>query len=162
MTKLKLPVLKCLRCGHEWFPRKPEKPLVCPGCNSPYWDRPRQRAKPDQGDSNLKEVESIPRQHAQKCSWCGKPAEEIGTTISVMVNLPNELSKYYLDFAGRAVLIPLGDRKASCLIATMDSLPRQKGFDGVFICCSKGCADELVEALKNDNRGFNVSGGTIQ
>ena len=36
-----LPELHCLRCHHDWVPRKPEKPIVCPGCNSPYWDIPR-------------------------------------------------------------------------------------------------------------------------
>lgn len=37
---LKLPYLKCLRCGHIWIPRKPQLPKVCPKCNSPYWDKP--------------------------------------------------------------------------------------------------------------------------
>jgi hypothetical protein len=31
------------RCGHEWFPRRAEKPRVCPECKSPNWDRPRVR-----------------------------------------------------------------------------------------------------------------------
>jgi hypothetical protein len=36
-----LPKLKCLRCGHEWIPRRPIKPKVCPKCTSPYWDKPK-------------------------------------------------------------------------------------------------------------------------
>ncbi len=42
---------RCLRCEHEWLPRKtlqgddpPEGdqvPRVCPRCKSPYWNRPR-------------------------------------------------------------------------------------------------------------------------
>lgn len=28
------------RCGHEWFPRTPERPRVCPKCKSANWDRP--------------------------------------------------------------------------------------------------------------------------
>jgi len=32
---------KCLRCDHEWIPRREEHPRVCPKCKSPYWDRPR-------------------------------------------------------------------------------------------------------------------------
>jgi len=33
---------KCYRCGHEWRPRSIEKKAtVCPGCKSPYWDKPR-------------------------------------------------------------------------------------------------------------------------
>ena len=36
-----LPRWTCNRpqCGHSWTPRKPEKPIVCPKCKSPYWDR---------------------------------------------------------------------------------------------------------------------------
>ena len=31
---------KCERCSHEWIPRKnEEKPIVCPKCKSPYWDK---------------------------------------------------------------------------------------------------------------------------
>lgn len=33
----------CLRCGHEWFPRTPNEPRVCPKCKSPYWNKPRTR-----------------------------------------------------------------------------------------------------------------------
>lgn len=32
---------KCDRCGHEWIPRGPKKPIVCPSCMSPYWDMKR-------------------------------------------------------------------------------------------------------------------------
>ena len=35
----------CLRCGNTWWPRRPSKPLRCPGCKSPYWDRPRKLIK---------------------------------------------------------------------------------------------------------------------
>lgn len=35
--------LSCLRCGHTWFPRRPEPPKVCPNCVSPYWDREKVR-----------------------------------------------------------------------------------------------------------------------
>ena len=31
----------CHRCGKAWWPRRPNKPARCPGCKSPYWDRPR-------------------------------------------------------------------------------------------------------------------------
>ncbi len=34
---------KCLRCGHTWYRRKPEKPIMCPGCGSPYWHKPRRK-----------------------------------------------------------------------------------------------------------------------
>jgi hypothetical protein len=44
---------RCLRCGHEWLPRKPltgeERPegrglpRICPKCKSPYWDREKQQ-----------------------------------------------------------------------------------------------------------------------
>jgi uncharacterized OB-fold protein len=35
--KIKMPELKCLRCGHIWHPRKPIVRL-CPRCKSAYWD----------------------------------------------------------------------------------------------------------------------------
>ena len=40
ITDIKLPALKCLRCGYEWVPRT-MYPKYCAGCNSPYWDRPK-------------------------------------------------------------------------------------------------------------------------
>lgn len=44
---IRLPRLKCLRCGYTWFPRAEKKPQVCANreCKSPYWDRPRQQKK---------------------------------------------------------------------------------------------------------------------
>ena len=32
--------MECLKCGHNWQPRK-EKPKRCPGCNQRRYDRPR-------------------------------------------------------------------------------------------------------------------------
>ncbi len=28
----------CLLCGHRWYPRTPERPLVCPKCKSARWE----------------------------------------------------------------------------------------------------------------------------
>jgi uncharacterized OB-fold protein len=39
---VKLPTVKCKRCGHEWIPRV-ENPKWCSRCNSPYWDKERVR-----------------------------------------------------------------------------------------------------------------------
>jgi predicted Zn-ribbon and HTH transcriptional regulator len=34
-----LPGCRC-RCGHEWLPRDgTQRPLVCPKCKSPRWDK---------------------------------------------------------------------------------------------------------------------------
>ena len=30
---------RCRVCGHEWFPRSPRRPGVCPKCKSANWDR---------------------------------------------------------------------------------------------------------------------------
>lgn len=32
---------KCKRCEAVWFPRHRVRPLTCPKCRSPYWDRER-------------------------------------------------------------------------------------------------------------------------
>lgn len=39
---MKLLVLKCKRCSHEWAARhgrKREDVKICPKCKSPYWDK---------------------------------------------------------------------------------------------------------------------------
>jgi len=38
---IEVPYLECKRCGHKWIPRNPKTPKVCPGCNSPYWNKDR-------------------------------------------------------------------------------------------------------------------------
>jgi uncharacterized OB-fold protein len=35
----------CKRCGHTWFPRKEQMPVICPKCFSPYWNRERERPR---------------------------------------------------------------------------------------------------------------------
>lgn len=44
------PKLKCLRCGHEWHPRRTTV-RRCPGCGSPYWDTPREKQF-EEGEGN--------------------------------------------------------------------------------------------------------------
>jgi len=41
LKPIQLKQLKCLRCDHEWVPRK-EEVRICPKCKSPYWDRERE------------------------------------------------------------------------------------------------------------------------
>lgn len=41
-TTIKVKRYNCERCSHEWQPRKEEKPIICPECKSPYWDRKRE------------------------------------------------------------------------------------------------------------------------
>ena len=41
--KIVLPSLRCNRCGHEWIPRRPKEPDVCPKCSSRYWNKKRRR-----------------------------------------------------------------------------------------------------------------------
>jgi len=36
MPNIILPTLTCLRCGHQWVPRKPVV-WVCAKCHSPRW-----------------------------------------------------------------------------------------------------------------------------
>jgi hypothetical protein len=47
---------KCQRCtpSHEWYPRTPNKPKVCPRCKSPYYDSARViKAKPQGGKDGV-------------------------------------------------------------------------------------------------------------
>ncbi len=43
MSAYELPKLKCLnpKCNHEWHPRTPERPKVCPICKREDWDKVR-------------------------------------------------------------------------------------------------------------------------
>lgn len=41
MELIQVRQFECLRCDHKWQPRIERKPLQCPQCKSPYWDRPR-------------------------------------------------------------------------------------------------------------------------
>jgi DNA-directed RNA polymerase subunit RPC12/RpoP len=49
-----LPTAKCIRCEYVWTPRKPH-PVMCPHCNSPFWDKPRV----NEGNYISKKVTSI-------------------------------------------------------------------------------------------------------
>jgi len=33
--------LTCLRCGHTWYARTPELPIVCAACKSYKWRTPK-------------------------------------------------------------------------------------------------------------------------
>ena len=48
MTNYELPRCKCLHCGHEWAPRLPQRPGVCPRCKSYRWDKKPQRKGKEQ------------------------------------------------------------------------------------------------------------------
>lgn len=41
--EIKLKGFKCERCSHKWIPRIKKKPIICPKCKSPYWNKPRKR-----------------------------------------------------------------------------------------------------------------------
>lgn len=46
MPEIKISGYFCLRCSHKWVPREDhEKPLVCPKCKSPYWDKERKNGQ---------------------------------------------------------------------------------------------------------------------
>jgi len=47
--QVKLPMFECLRCGHKWYPKKPEVPRCCGKCKSPYWNKPRRQVEDDRG-----------------------------------------------------------------------------------------------------------------
>lgn len=73
---------KCLRCGHEWWPRTNNNPKQCanPKCHSPYWNRPRKQKTSIEypnhhilKNNRLKKLESV----NHKCEICGLKATEV-------------------------------------------------------------------------------------
>jgi len=41
--EIKLKGYQCERCKHKWDPRDKKKPIICPKCKSPYWDKPKKK-----------------------------------------------------------------------------------------------------------------------
>ena len=39
MMTATIKILRCTKCGYEWYPRSPEKPKVCPRCKSYRWEK---------------------------------------------------------------------------------------------------------------------------
>lgn len=39
---IKIRKYHCLRCGHDWIPRKEDYPRMCPRCKSVLWDKEKQ------------------------------------------------------------------------------------------------------------------------
>jgi len=58
VPEIKIDGYICSRCNHVWAPRDEAKPVVCPKCKSPYWNRP---------------TSSGERKYS--CKNCGKPFE---------------------------------------------------------------------------------------
>jgi len=40
-------LIECKQCNNLWIPRKQKRSVVCPSCQSPYWDQERREKKPD-------------------------------------------------------------------------------------------------------------------
>jgi hypothetical protein len=57
--------MKCNRCNHEWVKRISHKPMFCPSCKSPYWNKQRKNRIHVKGTCKL---------------LCISPAD-IGTTL---------------------------------------------------------------------------------
>jgi len=36
--KVKLPKLRCNKCGYKWYPRIAARPVKCPDCQNRKWD----------------------------------------------------------------------------------------------------------------------------
>ena len=47
MGKKLLEGFQCERCGYTWIKRRSTEgdPVLCPGCKSPYWNKPRVKKK---------------------------------------------------------------------------------------------------------------------
>lgn len=53
------PLWVCKRCGHKWYSRKPGIPLICPRCNSPYWNREYQVAPEKRGGRKKTKTQGV-------------------------------------------------------------------------------------------------------
>src|SRR4051812_42909495 len=59
---------RCERCFHQWAPRdENQEPRTCPGCKSPYWNRPRKDLgrQPSPGNEKRAQAAEIDRLRIQ-------------------------------------------------------------------------------------------------
>jgi DNA-directed RNA polymerase subunit RPC12/RpoP len=54
-----LPVVRCLKCYHEWSPRRNGRPTLCPECKSRTWDEARKDDKPQRNAAEDKVVTGL-------------------------------------------------------------------------------------------------------
>ena len=69
LNTIELPRYACQRCGHVWYPRRPEQPTICPNCKSRLW----QTARSEQG------IERRVRQY--ECSQIVRSAVRSGELV---------------------------------------------------------------------------------
>ena len=124
--------LTCLRCGNQWFPRSPKKPAHCPGCNSPYWDRPR-RVEVQRKAAGLKT--SIPQQVEEKGTPEPVHGEQIPTShplnslakemgYKIITEVPDEM----LGTAARRIVRRFGKRSSLGMVGNqIKRLPQRRG-----------------------------------
>ena len=57
---------ECERCRYRWVPRNTAKkePSICPKCKSPYWNKPRQVAIPQERRATYRGNEGSQRNFA--------------------------------------------------------------------------------------------------
>lgn len=56
--KVRLPKVTCLRCSWTWVPRV-ERPKWCPKCNSPYWNKSRERESMPKAKPQVREEDGV-------------------------------------------------------------------------------------------------------
>jgi hypothetical protein len=67
--------LHCMRCGHNWFARISGRPVQCPRCKSPAWDRePGAAETRAEYKPTSKEKPSIRRGGRQDIDWSKHPS----------------------------------------------------------------------------------------
>ncbi|MEI6314680.1 MAG: hypothetical protein WCO89_07420 [Syntrophus sp. (in: bacteria)] len=46
LSKVAVHLLSCSRCQYVWLPKSAGRPITCPKCKNPYWDKPITRVLP--------------------------------------------------------------------------------------------------------------------
>lgn len=97
--------LRCCRCGHEWWPKTPNRPGVCPRCKSYDWDKPREgkpATKPD-GMSH-DQLAGLIREHGVR-----RMAEAVNNPV-VMLGEGWDLTRWHIGQIPGAVMFYRTDR----------------------------------------------------
>jgi uncharacterized protein (DUF433 family)/DNA-directed RNA polymerase subunit RPC12/RpoP len=97
---------QCLRCGHQWLPRKKGVPLKCPSCDSPYWQKPSRKARAahlepanEEEESALLELVEIPtelgKRHEPMIKGKGTPVWALVSYYIEAHMTPEEISQIW-------------------------------------------------------------------
>jgi hypothetical protein len=89
----------------------------------------------------------------EHCCWCNRLISEESERFSINTKFRDP--KDYQKNAGKIIefYVPSVDRSIMAFAVTRDSEAKKRGYEVMFMICSKSCREELAAALREENTG---------